>query len=69
MITIVDLKAARKKLELSQAAFARRIGVDQSTLWGWERDDALPKNKLTLEALERRIAVLLREHEKKATAA
>lgn len=60
MITIADLKAARQKLGLSQAAFAREIGVDQSTVWGWEREDALPKNKLTLAALERRISELLK---------
>jgi DNA-binding transcriptional regulator YiaG len=61
MITIIDLKAAREQLGLSQAAFARKIGVDQSTVWGWERDEALPKNKLTLEALERKVKELLEE--------
>jgi DNA-binding transcriptional regulator YiaG len=60
MITILDLKAARAKLGLSQAAFAREIGVNQTTVWGWEHDNALPKNKLTLAALERRINELLK---------
>ena len=61
MITISDLKAARTKLGLSQAAFARQIGVDQSTVWEWERKDALPKNTLTLAALERRVSELLEQ--------
>ena len=60
MITISDLKAARTKLGLSQAAFAREIGVDQSTVWEWESKNALPKNKLTLSALERRVGELLK---------
>jgi DNA-binding transcriptional regulator YiaG len=63
MITIVDLKEARTKLGLSQAAFARKLGVDQTTVWGWEKADALPKNELILDSLERRVQALLEAEE------
>lgn len=69
MITIEDVKAAREKLGLSQAAFAREIGVDQSTVWAWERDGALPKNRLTLDALDRKVKALLKAGESNEAAA
>lgn len=33
---VAQLRAARLKQGLSQAAVARRIGVPQNTLWAWE---------------------------------
>lgn len=36
MVTGEDIREARKALKLSQASFARRIGVNQSTVHRWE---------------------------------
>lgn len=35
-MTATKLKALRRKLNLSQAALAAKIGVDQSTVHRWE---------------------------------
>lgn len=36
MVTARDIRRARKKLEESQAKFAKRFGVNQSTVDRWE---------------------------------
>lgn len=59
MITREDLIAARTQLELSQNAFAGKLGVDQSTVWSWEKH-GLPKNRMILDSIERRVAALLK---------
>lgn len=60
MITKQDIIAARERLGLSQNAFAAKIGVDQSTVWSWEKND-LPKNRMILDSIERRVAELLKD--------
>lgn len=67
MITTKALIAARKSLGLSQNAFAAKLGVDQSTVWAWEKR-GLPKNTMILDSVERRVAELL-EAASKADAA
>lgn len=38
MISPEQIKAARESVHESQAAFARRFGVDQSTIHRWETE-------------------------------
>jgi DNA-binding transcriptional regulator YiaG len=38
MLTASDIQRARKELGESQAAFAARFGVDQSTIHRWETE-------------------------------
>ena len=61
----VDVKAIRKRLGLSQAAFAARFGVNPGTLRDWEQDRRRPEGParvlLTVidrepEAVERALA-------------
>lgn len=37
------LKAAREKLEMPQAQFAKKIGIPVKTLQGWEIDKSTPR--------------------------
>ncbi|MCY3023117.1 MAG: helix-turn-helix domain-containing protein [Planctomycetota bacterium] len=69
----VDVKATRRKLKLSQAAFAALLGVPTGTLQGWEqgrrRPDG-PARALLCVAARRPDAVLeaLHPHSVKAKA-
>lgn len=38
MVTARDVRRARQKLDESQAKFAKRFGVNQSTVDRWEED-------------------------------
>jgi DNA-binding transcriptional regulator YiaG len=38
MITAKDIRRARKRLRESEATFAARVGVNQSTVHRWEKD-------------------------------
>jgi putative transcriptional regulator len=40
--SVTDVQAIRKKTDLSQAAFAARIGVPVGTLWDWEQGHRSP---------------------------
>jgi putative transcriptional regulator len=40
--SVIDVQAIRKKAGLSQAAFARRIGVPVATLRNWEQGHRSP---------------------------
>lgn len=42
MITGDEIRAARKRAGLSQAALAKRVGVVQRTVGGWERGENTP---------------------------
>jgi putative transcriptional regulator len=41
-VPVVDVRATRKSLGLSQAAFAAKFGFHQSTLKNWEQGRTLP---------------------------
>lgn len=41
----LDIKAIRKKLKLTQADFAKRIGVDTKTVQNWEYGRPIPTTK------------------------
>jgi DNA-binding transcriptional regulator YiaG len=43
MVKPADIKRARKRLGESQAVFARRFNVDQSTVHRWEEGDLVIK--------------------------
>jgi putative transcriptional regulator len=51
----IDVTAIRNKTELSQAAFARRIGVSVGTLRTWEQGRRLPQGpaRILLALLDR----------------
>ena len=51
MPTADDIKAARNLLKETQAAFAKRFGVDQSTVHRWETE-GLPENGAARVAVE-----------------
>jgi DNA-binding transcriptional regulator YiaG len=51
-ITPEMLKSARDRLKESQAAFAARFGVDQSTVHRWETD-GVPSRGAAAKAIER----------------
>ena len=57
MITAGHLKTARKSVSETQEAFARRFGVDRSTLAGWEKDGP-PKEGTAPVLIERILAEL-----------
>lgn len=42
MLASSDIKALRDRLELTQAQFAERLGVDQGTISNWERGVTTP---------------------------
>lgn len=50
MVTAQDVKAARERLGESQTAFAKRFGVDQSTIHRWETD-GVPDRGVTARAV------------------
>lgn len=52
-----EIKHIRVRFGESQSEFARRLGVDQSTLSRWETR-GLPDRGFTKEAIERRLAEL-----------
>lgn len=37
MVTAADIRAARARLDETQAEFAQRFGVDRSTIASWEK--------------------------------
>ena len=39
----IDIKALRTSLDLSQEGLAALLGVDQSTVSNWERDNTTPR--------------------------
>jgi transcriptional regulator with XRE-family HTH domain len=39
------LKRLRTERQISQAGFARRLGVSKPTVWKWERDEVRPRPK------------------------
>ncbi len=47
-----EIKELRKKLELSQEDFARKVGVTSGTVGRWERGKGEPKTKAILEKLK-----------------
>ncbi len=51
MPTREDIKAARNLLKESQAAFAKRFGVDQATVHRWEKK-GLPEHGTARVAVE-----------------
>ena len=42
VVHIVDIKALRKKLQVSQAEFAERFGLNRRTLQDWEQGRSAP---------------------------
>jgi DNA-binding transcriptional regulator YiaG len=46
----IEISQGRKKMRLSQAALARKIGVSRPTVWAWERGIFKP-NSTNLQAL------------------
>ena len=56
MIEAADIKAAREALKESQAAFAARFGVDQSTVHRWETRGP-PKRPLVQKVIARAIVL------------
>lgn len=50
-ITSQRLRQFRERLNLTQAAIAAEIGIDEATYWRWE-NGSLPKRGLGLKALE-----------------
>ena len=42
MVPVVDVRAVRGRLGMSQAAFARRFGVSAATVRNWEQGRRLP---------------------------
>ncbi len=40
--SVRKITALRKKLGLTKAALARRIGINVNTLWRWERGERMP---------------------------
>lgn len=57
MVTADAVKSARERLGESQEAFAKRFGVDQSTVHRWETD-GVPQRGTTPMAVERVLAEL-----------
>ena len=55
MLTPAILRSTRERLGETQAQFARRFGVDQTTIHRWE-SDGLPERGPARMALERVIA-------------
>jgi DNA-binding transcriptional regulator YiaG len=47
------LRAARRKLGLSQAALAKRLGVDEGTVRDWESSTPRRRSRRTAEALRK----------------
>ena len=60
----IDVAAIRQELGLSQAAFAERVGVDQSTVSLWESGAVTPRGPA-----QRWMQSLLAEHRRAAEAA
>jgi DNA-binding transcriptional regulator YiaG len=60
MPTGEQIKAARKDLNESQAAFGSRFGVDQATIHRWE-SKGLPKRGTARVAVEKLLDELERE--------
>ena len=44
----VDIKKIRKKLKMTQAAFAKSIGVSLKTIQNWESGSIIPKSKYAI---------------------
>lgn len=66
MLDQIDIRTVRtERLEISQAALAKELGVDQSTISDWELNGP-PKNLLVREAVTRRIEALLEQKERAA---
>ncbi len=61
MVTSADITAARKFLGESPAAFGRRFGVAQSTVWRWE-NRGLPNHGTSRRAVERFLEDLRKVH-------
>lgn len=52
MKSVIDIKFLRKEtLKVSQAKFAEMIGVDQTTVSGWE--NGKPPSRTALKVIER----------------
>lgn len=62
MATKDDIKAARKKLGESQAAFGSRLGVNQATIHRWETF-GIPERGATRVAIESVLAGLREQQE------
>ena len=43
-VTAAQIKALRKKLKLSQAEFAKKLGVSIGSITGWERNKTTPRD-------------------------
>ncbi len=49
MMILHRVKQIRKRLNLSQKAFAKKVGVDQARVSQWETDKSLPHCKALIE--------------------
>ncbi|MBI4815964.1 MAG: helix-turn-helix domain-containing protein [Deltaproteobacteria bacterium] len=47
-VTPKELKETREKLNMSQAVFAARLGLNKRTLERWERGDATPSDSTSI---------------------
>jgi len=57
---ITNIRDVRDQLAMSQADFAAKLGVDQSTISLWEKNGP-PKRGLIRAALESKLAEMVRE--------
>ena len=44
----IDVKKIREELNLTQQAFANRLGIDRRTVVNWERGNKIPESKIKL---------------------
>lgn len=43
-----EIRTARERLQMTQPELAARVGVSESTVSNWERDQSKPKNRMAL---------------------
>lgn len=67
MPTCDEIKAARRRLGETQAAFAKRFGVDQATIHRWEKD-GLPRRGAAQVAVENLLTELRKAPQPEAAA-
>lgn len=62
MVPVVDVRAVRGKLGMSQAAFARRFGVSAATLRNWEQGRRRPEGpaRVLLQVIDKEPEAVMR---------
>lgn len=62
MVPVVDVRAVRGKLGMSQAAFARRFGISAATLRNWEQGRRRPEGpaRVLLQVIDKEPEAVMR---------